>query len=262
MRLQKNANRIRGRIARALTVLAAGGAVLLFAAGCQTVPNSVRESHEVLAAPPDPDREIVISPGDELEIQFFYTETLSTIQTVRPDGVISLKLIGDLYVAGKTPSDIKGMIVDNLRRYIDQIDVTIVVRELHQRQVFVGGAVDDPGSVEMPGSMTALEALLRAGGINPVTGAPKSVLIIRNSDGRWVGGKLDMKDVLRGVGGQPFYLQPLDIVYVPEKGVVRVNRWIEQNIDRILPTVGFSYTFRPGFDTWGVSTSIDTSDDD
>lgn len=233
-------------------------AFIFLHAGCATVPKSVPESHEQFEQPPEKLPEITLSPGDEIEIQFFYTDELSTTQTVRPDGIISLKLIGDLYIEGKTPTEVKQMIKTRLSKHISQIDVTIVVRSINHRRVYVGGAVAAPGVVPMPGRMTALEALMMAGGLNFATGTPKTVLIIRNVRGEWTGGRLNVKDVLKGKTGQPFYLQPQDIVFVPEKRVVAVNRWLDQNIGSILPAVGFSYNINPDGDNfWSISTEYD-----
>ena len=99
-----------------------------------------------------------------------------------------------------------------------------------------------------------------AGGIRLESGSYENVLIIRYEDNKWVGGVLNLKRVLEGEKVEQFCLEPQDIVYVPETRIVEVNRWIDQNIDRILPSIGFTYTIVPGgTDTIGITTGIDTS---
>jgi protein involved in polysaccharide export with SLBB domain len=193
-----------------------------------------------------PEPEVRLSPGDVLEIKFFYTPELNSIQSIRPDGKIALQLVGEVNAEGKTPGELKAELQSSYSKYVSQLDVTIVVQSLHNRKIFVGGQVETPGSVPMPGSLTVLEALMQAGGVTVESGKYDTVLVIRNVDGFWVGGKLNLDQILRGEEIPSYQLKPLDIVYVPETHISEVNRWVDQNINRIMPEIGIGWNFANG----------------
>ena len=190
--------------------------------------------------------EIRLSPGDMLDIRFFYTPELNTIQTIRPDGKIALQLVGEITAQGKTPEALREELFSLYSHHISQLDVTVIIVEYSNRRVYVGGQVLAPGSVPMPGEMTVFEALMLAGGINLESAHYKSVLVIRNLNGKWVGGKLDFAQVMQGGASAPYYLQPLDIVYVPETRIYAINRWVDQNISRVMPEVGIGLVYEEG----------------
>jgi protein involved in polysaccharide export with SLBB domain len=105
----------------------------------------------------------------------------------------------------------------------------------------------------MPGRLTALEAILQAGGFNADTAEMSNVLIIRHLNGKRYGCALDLISALEGEEHQPFLLEPYDIVYVPQTTIAKINKWIDQHINRIIP-IGFNYTVRRGDTTLGLST--------
>lgn len=220
--------------------------VLVLLIGCQTFPKEVKIAPIDFETKEYPEPEVRLSPGDTLEIRFFYTPELDTVQTIRPDGKIALQLIGEVMAQGKTPIELKDQLYEQYKQHIKQLDITVIVQTFSNRRVYVGGQVNIPGSIPMPGRLTALEAIMLAGGINLVNGSYENVLIIRYEDNKWAGGMLNLKRVLEGEKVEQFCLEPQDIVYVPETRIVEVNRWIDQNIDRILPSIGFTYTIVPG----------------
>jgi len=226
-------------------------------AGCQSLPTQDVYNSPAFTEKTAPQQEVRLVPGDVLELKFFYTPELNTVQTVRPDGIISLQLVGDVNVQGKTPSEVKEYLLEKYSEHIHQLDITVIVQSLENRRVYIGGAVSTPGSIPMPGKLTALEAIMLAGGVTFTNGTFKNVIIIRNRNGKWIGAKLDLKKAFDGENTEPFYLDPQDIVYIPEKRIVRINRWIDQNINGILPNVGFTYTIVPGApNTLGIAATI------
>jgi polysaccharide export outer membrane protein len=231
--------------------------VLVLLIGCQTFPKEVKVAPIEFKPKEYPEPEVKLNPGDTLDIRFFYTPELNTIQTIRPDGKIALQLIGEVMAQGKTPIELKEQLHEQYKQHIKQLDITVIVQTFTNRRVYVGGQVNVPGSIPMPGKLTALEAIMLAGGINLQNGSYENVLIIRYEDDKWVGGMLDLKRVLNGEKVEQFCLQPQDIVYVPETRIAEVNRWIDQNIDRILPSIGFTYTIVPGGpNTLGITTAV------
>ena len=107
------------------------------------------------------------SSGDVIEIRYFYTPELNVVQTIRPDGNIFLQLIGEVNAKGKTPLELKGEIQKLYRPYMQEVDIAVIVQSLSERYIYVGGQVFEPGVIlmERQRSFTALEALMKAGGI-------------------------------------------------------------------------------------------------
>jgi polysaccharide export outer membrane protein len=182
---------------------------------------------------------VTLAAGDTVEVRFFYTPELNVTQTVRPDGKISLQLIGDVAVQGKTPAEVRQ---DLLARYASQLkapDVAVIVQSFYQRRVYVGGEVLRPGVVQMPGSMMALDAIMEAGGFRLPQAEVKNVIVIRYRDDHRYGYCLDLKAALRGGEIRPFYLEPQDIVYVPQTRITDIGQWVDQYINNLLPRTGF-----------------------
>ena len=224
------------------------GLVLAVAAGCGGPPRGVS-----LTPAPVPD--VRLSAGDEINIKFFYVPELNETQTVRPDGRISLQLVGELEVEGKTPGQVRdelaGLYVPHLG---DRAEVAVVVRSLWASRVYVAGEVNAPSLIEMRGQLTALEAVMEAGGFNSRTARIGQVVVIRHKDGQRYGTSLDLRGALSGREVEPFYLEPRDIVYVPLSRIANVNQWVDQHINMLLP-VGLVYTRPLGEGTIGVSPS-------
>ena len=225
-------------------------------AGCSSTPD--KEGPGMITSEPVtyPEPEVRLSPGDVIEIRFFYTPDLNTVQAIRPDGKITLQLIGEIMAQGKTPDELRGDMSIKYKEYFGQLDIAVIVQTISSRLVYVGGEVNNPGSIPMPGRLTVLEAIMLSGGIDLESGKYKNVIIIRYQDGKWIGEAIDLNAAISGSGSEPLYLKPLDIVYVPETNITQVNRWLDQHIGTILPEVGFTYTINP--DT-GNSFGIDTT---
>jgi hypothetical protein len=93
-----------------------------------------------------------------------------------------------------------------------------------------------------------------AGGFDMRSANVKNVVIIRHKDGQRYGCSLDLRDALKGETEYPFYLEPYDIVFVPRTTIVKVNQWIDQYINKIIPQTGFLYTYTSGKHTVGIRT--------
>lgn len=195
---------------------------------------------------------VALLPGDVIEVKFFYTPDLDESQTVRPDGKITLQLIGEVEVEGKTPAELRDELLGLYATHLKAPEIAVVVRSLHDRCVFVGGQVMTPGIVEMPGKMTVLEAIMRAGGFDLREAEIRNVVVIRHRNGQRYGYSMDLKPALMGNENQPFYLGPKDIVYVPRTEIAKVNQWIDQHINRIIPDTGFNFRRTMGNTTIGV----------
>lgn len=218
-------------------------------AGCSSAPVAKQPPAAEQAPPPS---RMVLGPGDAIEVKFFYVPELNESQNVRPDGVISLQLVGDVRVAGKTPEEVRDELFRLYTPYVKRPDVTIIVRTFRDRRIYVGGEVNRPGVFEMPGPLTALEAVMQAGGVNPRTAELETVIVVREKDGKRVGTVLDLRQALKGEPTEPYPLEPHDIVFVPQTKITKVNQFIEQYIEKMVPQVGFIYTQPAGEGTIGI----------
>lgn len=230
-----------------------GQAPFIYGAGMMNAQTAGRNSAYAHDSVP---KAYTFSQGDTVDVKFFYTPELNETQVVRPDGKIALQIIGEVTAAGKTPVQLRGLLKKLYTPHLKDPEISVVVRSFSDQRVFVGGQVMSPGTLEMAGQMTALEAIIQAGGINFKEAEVRSVVVIRHYDGTRYGYLLNMEPVLEGKESMPFFLEAKDIVYVPRTKIAKVNQWIDQYINRIVPQTGFTFTHRRGDTTVGIDTSI------
>ena len=154
-----------------------------------------------------------IGPGDKLRIEVYKDPQLSQSVQVRPDGKITLPLIGDMDATGRTPLELRDTIATALRDYINNPTVTVIVVEAVASQVYVMGEVNHAGTMQLHGPTTILQALAMAGGFKEFANT-KDVKVLR-PNGKGIDTlRFNYKDVLNG-DAKPFYLRPGDTVVVP-----------------------------------------------
>jgi polysaccharide export outer membrane protein len=155
-----------------------------------------------------------LGPGDKLRIEVYKDPQLSQSVQVRPDGKITLPLIGDLEANGSTPLELRDTIAKSLKEYITNPTVTVIVVEALASKVYVMGEVTHPGTMELHGPTTILQALAMAGGFKEFANT-KDVKVLRPKSGNSVETiRFNYKDVLNG-DAKPFYLRSGDTVVVP-----------------------------------------------
>jgi polysaccharide export outer membrane protein len=166
-------------------------------------------------APALTDPEYRLGPGDKLRIEVYKDAQLSQSVQVRPDGKITLPLVGDMEATGRTPIELRDTIATSLKEYVTNPTVTVIVVEALASKVYVMGEVTHPGTMELHGPTTILQALAMAGGFKEFANT-KDVKVLRPNGDR--GGvqtiKFNYKDVLNG-DARPFYLRSGDTVVVP-----------------------------------------------
>jgi polysaccharide biosynthesis/export protein len=162
----------------------------------------------------DPD--FTIGPEDVLGVLVWRELEVSGDVTVRPDGMITLPLIRDVKAAGMTPAALADRIQTSLREYITDASVTVVVRQLNSRKVFITGEVVHPGSYRLNSSMTVMQLIALAGGLTEFADA-RNLSIRRTESGRQTAIPFDYKNVVKGKNAeQNILLKPGDMVVVPE----------------------------------------------
>jgi polysaccharide biosynthesis/export protein len=156
-----------------------------------------------------------LGPGDKLRIEVYKDPQLSQSVQVRPDGKITLPLIGDLEASTYTPIELRDTITTSLKEYITNPTVTVIVVEALASQIYVMGEVTNPGSMQLHGPTTILQALAMAGGFKEFANT-KDVKVLRpKGDANNVETlRFNYKDVVNGFA-KPFYLRSGDTVIVP-----------------------------------------------
>lgn len=159
--------------------------------------------------------DLTLMAGDVIQISFPGAPDLNITQTIRRDGQIDLPLIEEVYAVGKTPDELEEMLIELYEPQLvtSEVQVTVVSSSI---QIFVSGSVGSPGKIMVNRRITALEAIMEAGG--PIMGRSnlKNVTVIRDEGGVRNNYKVNIKEILDGKPVKPFILQPSDIVFVPE----------------------------------------------
>ena len=183
--------------------------------GCQTPPASTAPAE--LAAGSAPESQ-TLQEGDTIRISFPGTPNLDTEQQIRRDGRITLSILGELRVVGMTPTELEKELVQRYssQRVLKEVLVSVVSSPF---TIFVTGAVRSPGKIQPGRPLTALEAVMEAGGFDYSKADTKAVTVIRTEGGKTKNYVLNLQLTLDGKPSEPFYLKPSDIVYVKEKFV-------------------------------------------
>jgi polysaccharide export outer membrane protein len=161
-----------------------------------------------------------LEAGDTLQITFPGAPNLNTTQKIRVDGKITLPQGDEIQAAAKTPAQLRKEI---LAIYEPQLQVKEVMVSVTSSlfQVYVGGAVLRQGKITSERRLSALEAIMEAGGFDHAKAKLARVVVVRNlKEGGIRRFFLDLEKLLKGGRADPFYLEANDIVYVPEKKVI------------------------------------------
>jgi polysaccharide export outer membrane protein len=157
-----------------------------------------------------------LGPGDKLRIEVYKDQQLSQSVQVRPDGMITLPLIGDVEAAGLTPLELRETITTSLKEFITSPTVTVIVVEATAAMAYVMGEVNHPGAVNLQAPLTIIQALALAGGLKDFADA-KNIRILRKGPGGTIQTiAFNYKNAMKSSTGAPIYLRPGDTVVVPD----------------------------------------------
>jgi len=156
----------------------------------------------------------VLGPGDVFEAKVFGETDLSGLYRVASDGTISFHLIGKVAVDGLTASQVGDAIAQKLAHFIKQPDVSIFVKELNSKKVYVFGQVQRPGTFPYEDGMNIIQAVTLAGGFDKLANK-NTAFVTRKTDGREQRLEVSIQDIREGKAPN-FRLEPGDIVFVAE----------------------------------------------
>jgi polysaccharide export outer membrane protein len=158
----------------------------------------------------------VIGAEDVLSIVYWRDKDMTADVTVRPDGKITLPLLNDVAAAGLTPEQLRDRLLEVSKQYLEDPNITVVVREMNSLKVYITGGVQKPGPYPLTGPMTVLQLISIAGGLREFVDG-KRIVIFRNEGGRPTTFTFNYKDVIaRKNLRQNIELKPGDTVAVPE----------------------------------------------
>jgi len=157
----------------------------------------------------------VIGPEDVLSVVFWRDKDMSMDVQVRPDGKITLPLINDLLAAGLTPEQLRERLTEEAKKYIEDPTVTIIVKEIRSRRVYISGQVAKQGPFPLSGRTDVLMLLSLAGGVGEYAHTDR-IMIYRIENGKQIALKFNYNEVLEGKNlKQNIELKPGDTVVVP-----------------------------------------------
>jgi polysaccharide export outer membrane protein len=173
-----------------------------------------------LAAPPPPpgpqtlSGNYVIGADDSIRVEVFREPDLSATLPVRPDGKISLPLVGDVSAAGLTPMQLAADLTDRFKKFVTDPVVGVTVQAVNSNRIFLIGEVGHVGPLSMTPGMTVLQAIAAAGGLTPYANW-KSIYILRGDPGKQQKIPFNYDKALKTGDMQRISLQTGDTIVVP-----------------------------------------------
>lgn len=175
----------------------------------------------VIRSEEDPPNAYAIGVGDVIEISVWKSPELSVSVPVRPDGRVSVPLLGDIQAAGLTPLALKEQLAADFKKYVTAPEVSVVIKEINSRKVFVTGEVKTPGAFDLQPRAKLMQILAMAGGLTPYSKG--KVIVLRDSrESKDKGGnpekrfEIELKTIISGKRPQDnIILQPGDTLVFP-----------------------------------------------
>jgi polysaccharide biosynthesis/export protein len=197
-----------------LSALACGVIVLMASAASAGQSASPANTPDLGANAASVDGDYIIGSNDILSIVFWHEKEMSSDVVVRPDGKISVPLLKDVRAAGYTPEQLGSVLSTAAARFLTDPVATVIVKEIHSRNVFVVGSVAKSGTVALQGDMNVLQVIAEAGGLLDYADQD-NIQILRNENGRQIRIKFSYKEVQKGENmKQNILLRPGDTVLV------------------------------------------------
>jgi len=160
-------------------------------------------------------KEYLIGEADLLHINVYKEADLSQNAIVRPDGMISLPLVNEIKVSGKTPLQVQRELSQSLKAFIVDPQVTVTVVDVRSKSVYVTGEVGHPDAYPLLTPTTVLQMLAKAGGPTPYANR-KAIFVLRNVGGKQEKIAFPYKDVIKGRRSElDIQLRPGDTIVVP-----------------------------------------------
>jgi polysaccharide export outer membrane protein len=168
-----------------------------------------------------------LNPGDVLDIQYRYTPEFNQTVTVQPDGYVSLEIGGDVKVAGRNLAEVRKLILDKARTRLASPELNVILKEFQKPFVVVAGEVVTPGKLEVREKLTAIQAVLLAGGFKE-SARSSQILVFRKLNAETAEVKsLNFKSLKKNADLEnDIVLQPGDMILVPRNRLSKIERYV------------------------------------
>jgi polysaccharide export outer membrane protein len=219
---------------KGLAVAFASALLFLIYTGCQTAPRGATISEYPVGTM----REYHLQAPDAVEINVLPQEELNRTVIIRPDGKISLPLVGDVEAEGLTPMELSKRLTDQFSKYVKNPSVAVIVTGFNSKKIYVVGEVFRQGAYPYTGDTTVFEAVEEAGSFTRRASLGRVILVRGNLRNPQVI-DVNLKEVVRkGVTEKDLYVIPGDIIYVPPNGFAVTGYAIEQVLFPFTPILG------------------------
>jgi len=163
---------------------------------------------------------------------------------VRPDGFLSLPIIGDVRVAGRTLAESESEVEDIYRRTFPSMDITLLLADAPTNVFYVFGQVSRPGQFSLESPTTLLQAVALAGADLGTAGLRNVVVVSLQGGSEPVTRVIDVKAAWKKGGPDAaLYLRRNDVVLVPKSTIAKINQWMQQYVSDLFLFNGFNYNF-------------------
>ncbi|MET0402565.1 MAG: polysaccharide biosynthesis/export family protein [Cystobacter sp.] len=180
--------------------------MLLLSSGC---------AHQATRPVENKEQPFRIGREDVLDVAVWRDGDLSRTLPVRPDGFISLPMVGEVRAEGRTPTELSEQIRDSLKPYVQEPRVTVIVREVNSSRVFITGEVARPGAYPLRGRVSVLQALALAGGFTDFADRD-GIVVLRRQDNGGEPIPVSYSELVDAAkNNEPLDLRPGDTIVVP-----------------------------------------------
>jgi protein involved in polysaccharide export with SLBB domain len=187
---------------------------------------------------PDPQPHTMVA-GDRYTIKFFYYPEYNVNGVVRPDGYVTIPLVGDFNVDGLTPAQVSDSIRARYSEVLAEPEVSVIITEPASQSFFIFGEVGDPGAYVLSGKMTLIDAIAQAGGVK-VSGRKDNIILMRKTpEGRYVAKRIDMDEKVRTGDTEMTYLMATDVIFVPMSAIAKLDTFVDQFFNKLSPAWRF-----------------------
>lgn len=229
-----------------IPLLLAANSPALSLIGCAATnsqrPPNVAETDIELRMPPE--EAFTFGPGDAIAIWVWRHEDLTVEVTIAPDGYISYPIVGRVQVAGLTYEELVRTLQLAVNEYYVDAKVSVNITRLESHKVMIIGEVMSPQVLQISNELSLIEAVSRAGGINP-DARTRNILVIRGGMENPQLFTVDVDALIRrGDMTQMVYLRAGDIVYIPTQTITNVERFFRKLQAVMAPAVGGSAIYR------------------
>lgn len=196
--------------------LLAGSALAAAPSQKQAAPAKVPQGATPVAVAAPASGDYLIGPQDVLTVNVWKEPEVSANQVpVRPDGKISLPLLGDVQAAGLSPAQLTAAITEKLKRYISEPRVTVTLTAMNSQRIYIMGEVTRPGAYPLAPYTNVLQGLANGGGFTEMAD-PKKIYILRTENNAQVKLPFNYREVVKGhKPEQNVMLRPGDTIVVP-----------------------------------------------